>query len=465
MAEPFDSATFLEDVSDIAQTQYFREFTKEYPDRFNTVTNSLFDPEAVEVTGTGKVMQVELAPPDTVRMSSDPLGPFAAPDTLEPATLTVRFNKQTTTSSDFSEVSASVQVDDIDIQEAGKGSIVDFVERVYDAVQPNYDEHLAVLRHATRTAQIAQVNGTPKLNNSFYLSGASSTATNAGGLRVAVDNGSIAAFRRGTRLDFVTSSGVVHAGNVRVTDVNPADLSIGVAFTSTGIAPRASTGNLANVVDNDLIVFSGEFNKGIYSMGAYFGRPSTGDSFIGGADRTDAAKRWLLPTAINEGSSTTRITKSMFNSLAIAMGFRSPDTQTGMVFMSDPTIHQALRDDIGEDAFIQLPTDDSRMRRFAHFGNIGLTYQHGQFGVVKIAADPLCPSNCVRVIAPQTWKSLYYGWRGLRMMPGDVRGWYRLNEPTPNQGKGKIWKCDWYALQADWCTQPWLNGIILNVSN
>lgn len=464
MAEPFDAATYLEDVSAIAQSQYFPEFTEETPKYFGKTTNRLFDLDMSEVTGQGRTLQYEYARADTVRSQLDPLGAFAPPDSFQANSITVRFNKQTTSTNDFNEISASGQVDDIDIQEAGKGSIVDFVDRIVRQIQPNYEEHLAILRHLPRTAILGALDGSVVArNNSWYFAGATATASNTNGLRAILTGGSIAALRPGTRIDFLNpTTFAVNAGNVMVTDVNPADKSVGVSFNGgTGISARYSTGNLANVGTTDKIVFSNEYGKGLYSMGAWFGRPTAGETFVGGVDRSTAAYRWMLPTSTREGATATRITKSMFNDLAIAQGFRSEDAQQGMVWMTDPTIHQALRDELGEDAFIQIPVDDSRAKRFANFGLSGLNYQHSQYGVVKIEADPLCPPNVVRVIALGTWKGLYYGWKGLR----PVEKWYRLNDATPNVGRGKIWKQDWYALQTDVCIQPWLNGQILNVTN
>ena len=170
---------------------------------------------------------------------------------------------------------------------------------MYNQVMPNYDEHLAGLTHLPRTALVALVNGTPRQNDNITFLSATATPTNTTGLRVPIDAGSIAAFRRGTRIDFVNpTGGAARVSNVRVTDVNPGDPSgpsIGVEFISTGIAARRSTngtGSLATVADNDQIYFSGEKDKGIYSLGAYFSRPAaTGDSFLGGVNRMTAANR------------------------------------------------------------------------------------------------------------------------------------------------------------------------------
>lgn len=473
MAEPFDSAVYLEDVSAIIQTQYFREFTEETPGYFGSITNKLFKPDMEEITGDGKTMQVMVGRADTVRTQLNPIGDIASPDVFGANTLRVRFTRvnPTRANHDFTQVSASVQFDDLTIRNMSKGTIVDAADYTYNSVMKQYDERLAMLRHAGADCVIALVNGTGKKNDSYYYDGCSATPTNDAGIRLKIDNGSIAAFQPGTRWDFINpSNGQVVAGNVRVPDgdlPNPADMSVGFQFISSSastLPARVSTGNVANIADNYYIVPSGSYNAGMYSLGAYFSAPTASESFIGGVDRTAAAYRWMIPTRMRQGSSAAKVTKSMFNDLAIAMGFREEDGQSAMVFMTGPSIHQSLRDEIGEDAFIQIPVGDDRAKRFMNFGSVGLNYQHGHFGVVKIAQDPLCPDNCVRVIDPETWKALFYGFRGLQPIRENGSHWYRLNAPTPNTGKSLIYKADWYGNQTDWCTKPWRNGIILNLT-
>ena len=276
--------------------------------------------------------------------------------------------------------------------------------------------------------------------------------------------GSIAYFRPGTRIDIYNGASLI-AGNVAVTDNNPADLSIGVQYVQGSNPVRNSSGNLFSAASGHSIFYAGERNAGMYSLGSYFSIPATsGDLFIGGVDRAAIANRWLIPVSTRAGASgNATLTKSMIDDLAVAMGFRDENEQGG-VMTCDPLLHQKLRNEYTEAAFLNIPDGDNRLKRFANFGAIGLNYQHPVFGLIKIQADVLHTPNTVRFIVPETWRALYYGFRGLKMMPGTKGGWYRLNETTPNTGLSKIWKCDWYALQTDWCSQPWKNGQILNVS-
>lgn len=465
MAEPFNSSTQLEDVPLVIQQQYMPKFEEEYSGRFGRTLNRLFNLDEMEVTGDGVTMQCEIAPGDSIRADTAALGPFAPPDHFEAGALKVRFNKSVDSLSDFIQISGSCQTNDLDLVEAGKGSIEDFTDRMYKQIGPTYEERLAQLRTAGRNGVLAQVNGTVTQNSVWYGAGAA-TPTNATGARCFIDNGSIANFRRGARVDFIDSvTGAVTAGNVRISDVNVSDKTIGINFTtSANFTPWISTGAISAIADNNYIVRSGEYNKGMYSLGAWLTRPTAGESFLGGVDRSIESNRWLISQATREGVAASQVAKSMFDDMAIALGFLADDEEFGPIIRTDPTIAQTLRNQIGEDSIIQIPTDDSRLKRFGNFGMTGLNYQHTTFGVVKINADPLAAPNSVQVLAMNTWKALYWGWKGLKPMKNGSLHWYRMPEATPNAGLSKILKCDFYALQCDFCKQPWKNGTIQNVT-
>lgn len=473
MAEPIDSAVILQDVLNIHQELYMKNYTEQYA-RSGQVVNKYFAPASEIASGDGITAQNEHGPTDSVRTSTDVLSALASPGMFNPVKVKIRMNQQTPTASDFTRYSGSAQVTDIDIENAGRGAIVDLVQRVHNQVTPDYEEKKAVLRHLPRTAQLCSVNGTPKQNDRRVFSNCTATASNTAGMRIQISGGSPAYFKQNWRYDFYDSTGVtLLAGNVVCTDMpNTGDTggaSIGFAFTSsgTGVQPsHVSTGNLGSVTTGSLVYISGTKNQGPYSLGAYFGTiAATGDSFIGGVNRESSTYRWMVPRQTREdASSNSRITKSMFNDLQIAMNFND-EAGFGVTITSDLTIHQAMRDEIGEQSFIQLPITDDRMKRFAQFGINGLIYQSPAFGVVQIVADPLHPANVVRVISIQDWMTYYYGFKGLKRLPGDTgAGWYRMNDVAPNTGRGLVWKCDWYSLECDWCRRPWRCGQINKVS-
>ena len=467
MAQPYDSATYLSDVSALLQEQYFAEFTDETPQRFGSVTNKYFKPYEERIDGDGKTMQVQQGSSDGVRFSTNALSPFATPNAFTANELKVRFSQNVPASSDFSKVSASAQVSLIDIENGKGGAIIDFTEKVYNDIMPEFDEKLAIHRHLPRSAQLGVVSGAPRQNNVFNFEQAStSTITNTTGARIVVSSSSISYFRPGTTLDFYNGSTLV-AGNIRVTDSNPVDNSVGLSFNSTvGNPSLYSTGLLVSIASGNTIFFNGERNQGMYSLGAYFTSPATsGDSFIGGVDRNNSLYRWLIPTTTRVGATSAVLTKSMIDDLAVAMNFRMEE-QIGVVITSNPTLHQKLRNEYTEAAFLNIPDGDNRLKRFANFGAMGLNYQHPTFGLVKVMSDVLHPDNQVRVIVPETWRTLYYGHKGLKFAPGQggMGFWYRVTETTPNTGQSLIVKCDAWALACDWCNKPWKNGAITNVT-
>ena len=469
MAEPFDSATFLEDVSAVAQTVYMKNFDENWGSRFGRVSNQLYNYGSEAIGGNGATKQVELAPASTVRASTNMLATNASPDSFEPGTLQVRFNRQTASSNDFTQLNSAVEIDDITIRNGSAGTIVDVAQRIYSQVMPDYDEHMAVLNNLPRTGLMGTVAATPKQNDNIVIASCTATASNTAGMRFYITDGTIAMFRRGTRLDFANAStGALYAGNVRVTDVNPGDPtgpSVGVEFITTGITARISTGNLANVVSGAKIYFSTETGAGLYGIGAWMSRPAaTGDSFIGGVNRMSSANRWTITQATREGSTASTVTANMFDDLANSMGFRIEPDQNGMVVVTDPKLHQKLRNEIFQSVVIQQPLDDSTKERFANFGSVGLNYQHGHFGTIKIMSDPLCPPNTIRVLDPKTWKMLYYAFNGLQPVGGTRGNFYRTTETTPNTGQSLVWKADWYAIQCGWCDMPWRNASILNAT-
>lgn len=464
MAEPQDAAIMLQDASEIVQEEYMAKYDEQYQDRFGSVTNKCFSPEPETVGGDGLNMQYEVGPADTVRTQVNPLGDITYGQNISPGKVKVRWNQSNPTLHDFIQVSARCQFDIYTIENKSVNTIVNLSERIYNSIQPDFDEKLAVLRNSDRTAQIALVDGTPRQNDSEAWSSATATPTNLTGMRLKIDSGSIAVIRPGGRYDFIRpATGAVIAGNIQCTDVpNFDEKSAGFQFNSTGPTGELSTGALGSVADNDIIVYSGMYNAGLYSFGAYFGAPTTA-AFICGANRKSAGYRWMIPQRIDAGSN--KISKALFNRMAIAMGFISENPNLPVAIKSDPTQHQAIRDELGEEAFIEFPTGDSRAARFMNFGTMGLNYQHPTFGTVKILADPLSLPTRIEFIVGGTWKTLSYGWKGLKILPGDGGGhWYRMNQATPNTGRGLIMAADWVGNVADFGTQPWKNGCVFGLA-
>lgn len=474
MASPRDETVLLEDVSALVQQQYDAKWRDQTPDAFGMITNKYFKPAAKPIVGDGLTKQYKYGKQDSVRFARDPLGDFAPARTFTPGTVKIRWNKDDLTQHDFNTMSAAVQVDDIDKRIKGAGSIIDYAQELVDDISRQEESKLAIHRHLPRTGQVALVNSaTPARNDRLFFSDATATASNTNGLRVIIDNGSIAALPAGTYIDIINpSTGVARASNVMVTDNNPGDLSIGVAYIQdatiigTGnISTMQSSGDLSTVADNDVIVYSGEYNVGgMYSLGAWFDTPAkTGDSFFG-KDRNNQLYRWMVPRSTRQGATAATLTQSMFDDQANAMALTMEEINDGFAWSMGIRMHTALRNLLGETAFRPIDPTSPDAKRYMTFGQIGLNYQHPAFGLVKILQDPLCPENVVRIINLGTWTTYHYNWTGLTSVPGMVGMWYRMPQSTPNSGLGKMWKADWYGNVCDWCEKPFANGQITNVT-
>jgi hypothetical protein len=456
-----NATTVLGDLSDLLKELYFPELI-EVSYRHGNLFTRMFAPRSEPVKGDGENFKFETAKGDTIRFSRSPLRDFAAPRPFQADELKVRFSENSATN-DFSEISGSGQVSHLDIINAAgsEGSIVKMAERIVKQVREDFQDKLALHHNIDQTAKVALVNGTRKNNDSWYMDGASSYTTDATSMRCYIDGGSIAAFKPGRVFDIYDSSGNLHFAGAEVTDINADDGSVGFERHD-----EDSTADFDDVADNDIFYLSGERNAGMYGMAAWMSRPTDGETFIGGVDRSDADKRYMIPQATREGASAAVFSKSHFDDAAIAAGFVYEE-DAPVTILADPKLTQAIRNEFGEDAFVQIPTGDDRMKRFANIGSMGLNYQHPQYGIVKVMQDALVTPNSVRILTPADWLMLYYGYKGLQFMPtGEGQGvWYRMESDTPGNGKSKYYKCDAYVPGVTaFCTRPNRQCTILNVT-
>lgn len=458
MAQPFDSATTLQSLSNIIREQYDSEFTDQV---FFTgrVTNRLLAPNKTQaIVGDGETFQVETAHAFNGRFDTDVVSDFPTPTAFQAQKLKVRFNEANDSLNDFVKFATTGRVSEHELRGVScKEQAVDIADRIEEEMRIDYDFLLALHRNLDRTARVALINGTPRQNDADNFSSCSATPVTT--MRAQVDTGPIAAFQPGTRHDFYSAAGALLFTDAIVTDYNPVDSSVGWARASAASSP-----SFATVVDNTEIYMTGERNKGMYSIGAWFSRPTSSDAFLGAVNRSTAANRYLNPRATRVGASSKVVSRNDIDDLANAMSYVQ-DAEIAVAIVTDPTMHTKLRNDIGEDAFIPWPSGTEMSKRWMHLGSIGLTYQHPIFGVVKIVADPLSLPNDFRVITPDSWMALQHGKKGLQFMPGSVGGlWDRMESATPGKGKGMFWQCQAYALHCDFCRKPGLQGRALNLT-
>lgn len=465
MAEPYDSATTLLDLSAVLQEQYFTDFI-ELTVRNHDDLNRMFEFMPEPVVGDGKNFQMETGPGDSVRSNIDPLADVAAPNRFNAASIKIRWNQNDTSAHDFCRMSGSAQVDYYTMENGGKGAIVDTAERIFRQVTQDYSEKLAIHRQLGRNPILGLVNGTPAQNDAVFFADCAATPTNTTGAKLTVDSTSIGYFREGQILDFYDPTNSVYScQKVEVTDVNYVDSSIGLQFNMSGLPSRQSSGTLADIANNDQIFFSGERNAGMYSIGSTMAAPTNDTSYLAGLNRVTAANRWANPHRYSAGTSSANVVvdKSHINGAARVMQYRR-NNNNGVVVICQIDLHDTLRDSYGEDAFVPMPTDAANQKRFAHLGFVGLNYQHPTFGMLQIMSHSLYTPNVVDILTPNRWKTAVYGTKEWKWIPGQNGPWYRVGSATPGNGDSLIYKADGLTNVVDFCTVPKDNCRVLYVS-
>ncbi len=161
----------------MVQIVYRDKFDAQSSKPWGQTTNKVFKHSDQVIKGQGMTVQVELGPADTMRFSTNMLGAFANSQRLKPKSYNIRWSE--TGTCDLVRVSGSCVASEWDIKNAGGGLIEDFVMRTYNYIDKDYEEKLAIHRNIGRSAQLALVAGTPKLNDSQNYTDATSTATRA----------------------------------------------------------------------------------------------------------------------------------------------------------------------------------------------------------------------------------------------------------------------------------------------
>ena len=469
MAQPFDSASTLQSFSAAIQLKYAPKF---YDQIFFTgrPTNKLIKPMEQAVVGDGMTFQSRNAGSFNGRMDTDMVSDFPTPIPLGVANYKFRFNERDQTQNDFVKYATSGRVSQYDLDNiSSAGAAFNILSQTLKEIRDGFDFMTAAHRHLDRTGRICTINGTPVNNDGQVASGTgnnvcSAYTTGSTSARIVIQltsssAGSVAAFQPGVKLDIYNGATLVFSG-AKVTDYNPQDSSVGLTrFDAT------STANFDGVATGHSIYFSGEKDKNMYSLGAWFSSPSTTDSFIGATNRNTAANRYLNTTKIREGATARRISQKDFDDVCDAMAYVTDGSEVSTwVAVADPRVITAVRQDIGEDRFIPYPVDQGNNKRFANFGTGALAFQHPSLGYIVLQAEPLCPPNVIRFFRPQDWKALSYGNRNLQFMPGSNGLFNRLPSTTPGQGYGMFWQVEAFSVLGDICEYPRLSAQINAVS-
>lgn len=468
MALPYDNDVDLESLSTAFYEQYDKDDVPEQYSRASTLMQ-LFSPKVKTFTGNGENWDCEIAPADMVRWGTNPLpDSIGDPDNFQVSRLKVGWDTDTASNHDFTLFRAAIQVRHYDLMNKDAGAIYDLAARLRRQHDLDYTKKFAMWNMAGSTNGQALVNGTPKGNTRETYTDSSATVNETNGVRVIVDSGSISNFLPGERYDFIIpSTGAVRAGNLRCTDKNTADQSVGFEWGVSGTAhpTRVSTGSIGTIADNDIIALSGTYGASNPSLRSWMGSPTAGESFFR-KDRTTVGNRYLLPITVPAvASGTTKISQAHFDTVAQAAADHFDTKLVGLVVFFAPRNATTLRNEIGQQNFITQPPTKSMEKRFAHFGWQGLIYQHPALGLISINSEQLMIPNEGWFLSPTTWYTGVYGTKSYEMLKGTTDGmWSRLASGAPNSGHGLSYRAESIHNRVTLCKRPFENLRLTNIS-
>lgn len=457
----YNQAMTLATVGDALRELYLPGLA-EHVWRAGQVTNRIFRPssDGVTVTGDGLTIQVQTGFTDSARASRNVLKDFGNSRHLTVSKLKLRYEEDPSaaaTGNDFVRTEAVAQITEIERQRANDpGVALNLAEREYEGMKSSYDNSKPVMYYSDANGKFAAVNGTKKNNDADNMTDAD-TYSSGSSFRVPVDFGSVSAFKPNTHWDFYTGDTLL-ADEVRVTDFNPFDLSVGFELTDA-----STVANCDAVVDNADIYRSGEKGNGFRgSLREWFNSPSGGESFLGGVDRTTSAYRWLNTQRYSAGASAVTVNRDHLDNLALGMGYIDDGMDMGQLVLSSTSIVQTLRKSIGEEALSnQAANNDGNYS----FGTNQLYYIHPTFGKVMIVADPLHPNDRMHFLRAADWQLIPYLNAGLNILDeAGNGGWYRESAASGGGGRGMYWRMDAYGIDTLWCKTPQKQGVILNIT-
>jgi hypothetical protein len=443
----------------LARTRYFPGAPHQ-SFQFGSTFNRLFKPNAEVIKSVNKDFQVIRGRSDGARYHRSPLQDWRAPKKMTTAKITVRYNEEVEASNDFftGDVSAQIAYTDFLRGAAPEEQAVNLVEEVTRQFMDSMERSRPILCHAPASGRIALVNGEPKLADTYDWASATAYANNATAVRIRIDGGSIAPFEPNMRFDIYDSAGNLEISNIEVVTKNAADNS--VWFKVTADSNQATFGTSGcDVDDNSEIFRSGERNLGFKSgIGNWFSEPASGDSFIGGVDRSTEGYAWLVPplsrteSTISNATISQAILDEAIGSMELRRETGSADELSNLVFLGHTTHANTLREDISAAAIVQqAPTNRGEYT----FGAMSIKYMHPAVGIIDIVGDPLAPLDEVKLIKPSDWSLHYYNQMGPFVPPrGDLGMFYFTEGEAAGSGRSKYLRVDATETAIYMCSNP-----------
>ena len=350
----------------------------------------------------------------------------------------------------------------------------DFAAEEAEQTMDVFTFYLALHRSIRRDAILCQQNGVGKQDDNENYTAATATPAAGTGARIKIDGGSIALFQEGMRVIPYSSGTRQYVGVLEVRGINYDDESIGLWDVDN---PTTADYSAVGLADNIDLVLAGPdgttmYNTGMYGPAEWMSTPVSGESFLRDSDtgtaidRTTRDGRFLSVNRIREGQSAAQIHPDHMLAAGTAMGLRSDNAMyKGCVATLHPRLHDTLRQRLGEEAFITVPSTESSAARALNLGSQKVFYQHPVLGQIALLADPMQKPDALWLRQTQDWISLFPLGAAPRIWSRrDLGGYYFKQGDTVGGPISKMLRRDMMLVVGDYCYKPKNQAAVLNLT-
>lgn len=388
----------------------------------------------------GRTFRMRTGFGDTARAGLDLLADINAPRRSRSDKIRVRCNAVDSANNDVHRIETAGRLNFFDMKRAGESpdEAAEIAQQHIEDAVSGYDTTIEVLMNVAKDAVIGLVNGTKKNNDAPDYGTATTYTSGSTSARFKVDNGSIGLYRENMHITVRNPSGdALRADELRITDVNYEDFSIGVTTTDR---TAASVDNLNGIADNDEIYRSGEEDSGFKGgFGEIFKTSYASDSWFGGVDRNSADKRHFIPIRTRISASTSHMSESIMNTLARAVGYKAGGDgveQRYSIVMGQVAVDDWRRDEAAGTTKNRPAVGGDRIQS----GELGLVYAHPILGKVNIVATQTAPDDRAVLFYPPDYQMLFGGLRGTHVLTGSTTaGMWERTPGNNTHGGGSMY--------------------------
>jgi hypothetical protein len=317
------------------------------------------------------------------------------------------------TNTDLVRLDCPIQVDHFTLKmQAAQddGSFRNWMRKCIDDRASDFAEMMDQAIHQPVSAQLALVGasatGVAKLNDDGTTYTAGQTDC-----RICIDNGCLGYFQREMLLDIREPSGytvrqVVQINDMFVQDPLFLDAS-GKGMPSITVSRVSGDANCNNIVENDFICRSGEYNKNVAGLPTWFEHTTPPDIF--GQVRTAKGNACLIPTFTGSQTSPAVFTLDDLRNAFLMMNGNLNLQQLPkgpLVLLSSPELVDKAVSLFNEGGYKEytVSQDDAAKKLFANYGYAGIVFVHPLLSKpLALQADMATLPERIYILSPDSW--------------------------------------------------------------